>query len=119
MRRGSLVAVYVLVFCVSIALFLPHAAQAAPANPFQRGCLDYDSGRAFVMKANMFCLKKSSRTCEREAAKYFTACNFPGNYETLSWQLHRELLIVYVMSQLPPRQMRRSSPVEASEVSWR
>ncbi len=67
-----------------------------------KNCSEYSSGRAFVKKAVMSCLRLSnSRRCERQAESYFEQCGFEGDYVELSDKIRSDLLMLIVLQGTP------------------
>ena len=62
-------------------------------------CSKYRSGRDFVARSTMRCLRSANqRSCHNEAAERFAECKFSGSYEKLTQALNAKMLVVIALA---------------------
>ena len=92
-----------LIAALLIAGFYALPLQAAPADsPFNKGCSDHPSAKAFVHSASYYCVRQNdSKNCHKAAEAYFNLCGYEGDFQQLSRRAYTGMLFMFVVAKAP------------------
>ena len=76
-------------------------AFAIERSPMKVECSEHRSPERFVRDAVAFCLPKGNVNCDRQAKRYFKGCGFEGNFEEMSAEVTRKLVLMLVLNRAP------------------
>ena len=88
---------------IVVASIFPVTARAEQQDTiFDRHCGYYHSSRDFVQKASLFCIGKTrTKNCAQQARQYCQPCNFRGDYNRISSEVHTGMLFMLVLAGAP------------------
>lgn len=92
-------------FVIMLALGVVSGVETVSAqslhSPLSRQCGQFRDSKQFVAETSLYCLKRNSRSCDREARRMFARCEFAGSYDDLSRRVHEGMLFAFVLASAP------------------
>jgi hypothetical protein len=72
---------------------------SASSPPWARKCKNFDNSRQFVNEATLFCIKNASiKDCQQQAAQFFQACHYRGDFKKMSAKAQARMLVVLALA---------------------